>query len=99
MRELESKNIIVDLQSQKKTWDDMNVPSFLILHLGGPSAVKEVLDELKMHKPSVIQAKAIPMIMDDQSKNFLFQALNGSGKTLSFGVPAIMRVNPEIKGV
>jgi superfamily II DNA/RNA helicase len=55
MRELESKNIIVDLQSQKKTWDDMNVPS----------AVKEVLDELKMHKPSVIQAKAIPMIMDD----------------------------------
>ena len=89
MRELESKNIIVDLQSQKKTWDDMKVPS----------AVKEVLDELKTHKPSVIQAKAIPMIMDDQSKNFLFQALNGSGKTLSFGVPAIMRVNPEIKGV
>jgi|TARA_B110001450_G_C17184034_1_gene304585 superfamily II DNA/RNA helicase len=39
------------------------------------------------------------MIMEDKSKNFLFQALNGSGKTLSFGIPAIMRVNPEIKGV
>ena len=26
MRELEAKNIIVDLQSQKKTWDDFNVP-------------------------------------------------------------------------
>jgi len=39
------------------------------------------------------------MIMDDRSKNFLFQALNGSGKTLSFGVPAIMRVDPEIKKV
>jgi|TARA_B110001450_G_C17184034_1_gene304584 hypothetical protein len=44
MRELETKNIIVDLQSQKKTWDDFNVPS----------SVKEVLDELKMYKPSII---------------------------------------------
>ena len=26
MRELEAKNIIVDLQSQKKTWDDFKVP-------------------------------------------------------------------------
>jgi len=64
-----------------------------------PAEIKDVLDEMKMHKPSIIQAKAIPMIMGDTSKNFLFQALNGSGKTLSFGVPAIMRVNPEIKGV
>jgi large subunit ribosomal protein L19e len=44
--------------------------------------------------------KAIQMgLMEDKSKKFLFQALNGSGKTLSFGIPAIMRVNPEIKGV
>ena len=64
-----------------------------------PSEIKEVLDELKMYKPSIIQAKSIPMIMEKRDTNFLFQALNGSGKTLSFGVPAIMRVNPEIKGV
>ena len=47
-----------------------------------------------MHKPSIIQAHAIPKILGEPSKNFLFQALNGSGKTLSFGVPAIMRVDP-----
>ena len=52
-----------------------------------------------MHKPSITQSKAIPCILKDRSKNFMFQALNGSGKTLAFGVPAIMCVNPEIKGV
>lgn len=29
----------------------------------------------------------------------MFQAINGSGKTLAFGVPAIMKCDPEIKSI
>ena len=46
-----------------------------------------------MNTPSKIQAAAIPNIVGKPSENFLFQAGNGSGKTLSFGIPAIMRVD------
>lgn len=48
-------------------------------------------------KPSIIQAQAIPNIMkDDRKENFLFQAMNGSGKTGAFAVPALMTVDPTI---
>jgi superfamily II DNA/RNA helicase len=46
-----------------------------------------------MTTPSKIQAMSIPSINASQSENFLFQATNGSGKTLAFGIPAIMRVD------
>lgn len=52
-----------------------------------------------MNKPSIIQAHAIPRINDQLGENFLFQASNGSGKTLAFGIPSIMRVDPNIEGV
>ena len=48
-------------------------------------------------KPSVIQSVAIPKIHGDPTKNYLFQSLNGSGKTGAFGIPAILRVDPEDK--
>ena len=47
-----------------------------------------------MDKPSIIQAAAIGRIMT-QPDNFLFQAINGSGKTLAFGIPSIMKVDPS----
>jgi superfamily II DNA/RNA helicase len=49
-----------------------------------------------MDKPSIIQAAAIPKINGNKQENFLFQAINGSGKTLAFSIPAIMRVDPTI---
>ena len=52
-----------------------------------------------MDKPSIVQANAIPKITESPNDNFLFQAINGSGKTLSFGIPAILRVDPSIQGV
>ena len=52
-----------------------------------------------MDKPSIIQAFAIPKILEEPTQSFLFQAKNGSGKTLAFGVPSIMRVDPEIKAI
>ena len=52
-----------------------------------------------MHKPSIIQAASIPKILECPGQNFLFQAINGSGKTLAFGIPAIMNVNPNLKAI
>jgi superfamily II DNA/RNA helicase len=37
--------------------------------------------------------------MNEAETNFVFQAINGSGKTLSFGIPSIMKVNPEINNI
>lgn len=45
-------------------------------------------------KPSVIQAVSIPKIHGEPTNNFLFQSLNGSGKTGAFGIPALLRVDP-----
>lgn len=77
------------MQSNKYSWDDLLVPEEL----------KHILEDLKMNKPSIIQATSIPKVNKNVDENFLFQASNGSGKTLAFGVPSIMRVDPEINGV
>lgn len=44
MRQLENKNIVLDLQSKKCSWDDLKVPD----------PIKHVLEELKMNRPSII---------------------------------------------
>ena len=43
--------------------------------------------------PSLIQAKAIPEIYNNKEENFIFQAMNGSGKTGAYAIPAIMAVD------
>jgi len=37
--------------------------------------------------------------MADKTQNFAFQAMNGSGKTGAFVVPALMRVDPSVMKV
>jgi superfamily II DNA/RNA helicase len=54
MRQLENKNIVLDLQSKKCSWEDLKVPD----------PIKHVLEELKMNRPSIIQAHAIPRVND-----------------------------------
>jgi len=83
------KNTVKDLQSKKKTWDDLKIPEKLKHHLF----------VMKMDKPSIIQATAIPKILERPNENFLFQALNGSGKTLSFGIPSILAADPTIPNI
>jgi ATP-dependent RNA helicase DDX19/DBP5 len=82
MRELEFKNLVDDLQAKKGSWDALKVPE----------EVSAELEDLRMLKPSKIQNASIPIIMGS-SDNFLFQAKNGSGKTLSFGIPSIMKID------
>ena len=89
MRELGFKNVVTNLESTKKGWNDLNVPK----------EIQEVLFDMKMLKPSIIQATAVPNIMNEPTTNFVFQAINGSGKTLSFGIPSIMKVDTKIDNI
>ena len=49
--------------------------------------------------PSLIQAKAIPEIMNNRKQNFIFQAMNGSGKTGAYAVPAIMVIDRSVSEI
>jgi hypothetical protein len=44
MRELGFKNVVTNLESTKKGWNDLNVPK----------EIQEVLFDMKMLKPSII---------------------------------------------
>ena len=47
-------------------------------------------------KPSKVQGGTIPHVMGNPDKNYLIQALNGSGKTGAFAVPSLMKVDTSI---
>jgi superfamily II DNA/RNA helicase len=81
-------NVINDLKSKKK-WEDLQVPQWLIDKLTNPPVC--------FTKPSIIQARSIPPIMErEEKRNYIFQSSNGSGKTGAFVIPAIMTVDPKI---
>lgn len=47
-------------------------------------------------RPSIIQSVSIPNVMTKPDTNFLFQAINGSGKTGAYGIPSLMKVDKSI---
>jgi len=49
--------------------------------------------------PSLIQAKAIPEIIKKRGENFIFQAMNGSGKTGAYAIPAIMVIDRSVSEI
>lgn len=87
MRTLEFKKIEKEMQS-KKSWEQIGVPEELIKNL--------VNEPLAYSKPSLIQSFGIPMIQKEQQSNYIFQSMNGSGKTGAFSIPAIMRVDKAL---
>ena len=74
------------MESKKQTWQTLQVPENIV----------QGLSTLAYYKPSIIQAVSIPKVMASQDSNFAFQAMNGSGKTGAFVIPALMRVDPTI---
>ena len=49
--------------------------------------------------PSLIQAKAIPEIIKNRDQNFIFKAMNGSGKTGAYAIPAIMVMDRSVSEI
>ena len=80
--------MVLDIQS-KISWEELKVPEEIIDNL---------VDEPLMYvKPSIIQTMAIPRLIADTTNNFVFQSMNGSGKTGAFSIPAIMRIDKSLK--
>lgn len=62
MRQLEQKNIVQNLQSQKKDWDQ----------LGVPANIQSGLIALSYTRPSIIQSHSLRHILDNPTTNYAF---------------------------
>ena len=89
MMEEGTKNQIVNLDSKKQTWENMEIPANIINNLMA----------LSFTKPSIIQGLSIPKVLSSNTENFVFQALNGSGKTGAFAIPSIMKVDTSVNKI
>ena len=57
--------------------------------LGLSTSILEVLDQLGFDTPTPIQEKAIPLLLENESTDFIGLAQTGTGKTAAFGLPLI----------
>lgn len=73
---------------QQKKSEHSDKPSFHNLGLDTP--ILKVLDRLKFHTPTPIQAQAIPDGL--KGEDIIGVAQTGTGKTLAFGLPMIQRL-------
>lgn len=62
-------------------------------------AIQESLKGLGFTEPTEIQAKIIPQLLENYSRDVHAQAQTGTGKTLAFGIPLLQAIDPEQKGV
>jgi len=70
-----------------KTWKEA------IIRVDDPDKIITRLVDLGYSKPSKIQAKTVPFGLSRKNVGILAQSHNGSGKTLGFMIPAILRVD------
>jgi ATP-dependent RNA helicase DeaD len=62
-------------------------------------AIKKSLEALGFTKPTEIQAKIIPALIEDYRQDVHAQAQTGTGKTIAFGIPLLQAVDPSFKHV
>jgi len=69
----------------------------LFTELGLSPELLKAIDKLGYEQASPIQAAAIPVLMT--GKDIVGQSMTGSGKTAAFGVPAVEKVDPNLRAV
>lgn len=69
----------------------------LFSELGLSAEVLKAIDKLGYEQASPIQAEAIPLLLQDH--DLVGQSQTGSGKTAAFAVPAIEKVQPQVRAV
>ncbi|EUD69331.1 adenosinetriphosphatase [Plasmodium inui San Antonio 1] len=72
----------IKLYRSRNTWEELNIDNDLI----------QILTYLKFFAPSKIQGLALPYILNS-NKNLIAQAQNGSGKTLTFVISMLSKIN------
>ena len=66
--------------------------------LGIPADLIKSLDEMGIHKPTPVQAQAIPYLLE-KGHDFVGQAQTGTGKTAAFGLPLLTKVSGNKKHI
>ena len=69
----------------------------LFSELGLSAEVLKAIDKLGFEQAAPIQAAAIPEMM--AGKDIVGQSQTGSGKTCAFGIPAVEKVDPNLRAV
>src|SRR2546421_13118922 len=69
----------------------------LFSELGISSELLKAIDKMGFEQAAPIQAEAIPVLM--AGRDVVGQSMTGSGKTAAFGVPAIEKVDPQLRAV
>lgn len=59
--------------------------------------IMRAIAEMGFEQPSPIQAQSIPIVVE--GKDMIGQARTGTGKTASFGIPMLQRINPKDKSL
>ena len=62
--------------------------------LGVKGAFIQALQEMNIHKPTEIQERTIPLLLQERT-DLIAQAQTGTGKTAAFGLPLLHMVDPE----
>lgn len=66
--------------------------------LGTNDNIIKALTEIKITKPTEIQAKAIPFLLKNNA-DFIGQAQTGTGKTIAFGIPLLQKIKANDKTI
>ena len=77
--------------SSSTSWDDEK--------LGITEKLKQALRDADVLRPSKIQAYAIPIINEKPWKSVVAQSQNGSGKTFTFALCSLLRIDPTISSL
>lgn len=87
-----------DLKQQAKQDESMYSSAKTFEELGlSKELLQGLYTEMKFERPSRIQAKTLPMILEKPHKSLIAQAHNGSGKTTCFTLAMLSRVDTGVK--
>ena len=66
------------------------------LALGLQEVIVQAVDQLGFEKPSPVQEKCIPIVLNEDT-DLVALAQTGTGKTASFGLPLIQKIDMKIE--
>ena len=69
----------------------------LFSELGLSAELLKAIDKLGFEQASPIQAEAVPALMS--GRDVVGQSQTGSGKTAAFAIPAIEKIEPQLRAV
>ncbi len=67
--------------------------------IGVEQEISEAIEHLGFKKPTPIQKKTIPLLLEKNIKDIIALAQTGTGKTAAFGIPLLQKCNTSIKKI